>query len=148
MNIFIFFNAANLFCVHHQIFYHHIHKTLNVNISFIFIDPQMFVIHVMFFFKSFLIWNDFMIILMFSICNLIIFIIFWQLTMIQFIKSRVDFLTNIFLSTSLFMQTVVILTFNVGFNLFVSCDANAHACTLNYASFQQIFFCWCLNFFF
>ena len=36
----------------------------------------MFVIHIVFFFKNFLIWNDFMIILMFLFCNLIILLYF------------------------------------------------------------------------
>ena len=64
---------------------------------------------------------------MFLFYNLIIFIIFWQLTVIWFIKLCVGFSTNIFLSTSLFMRIVVILTFNVYFNSFIFCDVNANA---------------------
>ena len=107
----------------------------------------MFVIHIVFFFKNSLIWNNFIIILMFLFQNLIIFILFWQLIVIWFIKSCVDFSTNIFLSASLFMRFIIILMFDFYFDKFVFWNANVNVCALKLRVVSTKIFSWCLNFF-
>ena len=72
---------------------------------------------------------------------------FWQLIAIWFIKLHVDFLTNIFLSVSLFIRIVVVLMFNVYFNLFIFCDVNADA-ALELRAISTKFFFIMFEFFF